>query len=55
MEETYPKIKCAFCNTPVPIESAKTNEHGQPIHENCYVQLLRMNRDPIANSAPDSN
>jgi hypothetical protein len=55
VEATYPEMKCAFCNSPVLIETAKTNERGQLIHEDCYVQSLRMNRDPSANAAPSSN
>jgi hypothetical protein len=55
VEATYPEMKCAFCNAPVLIETAKTNERGQLIHEDCYVQSLRMKRDPSANAAPSSN
>jgi hypothetical protein len=55
VEATYPEMKCAFCNAPVLIETAKTNERGQLIHEDCYVQSVRMNRDPSANAAPSSN
>jgi len=55
VEATYREIKCAFCNTPVLIETAKTNELGQLIHEDCYLQLLQMNGDPSTNSASDSN
>ena len=52
MESTYPEMKCAFCDMPVLIETAKTNERGQLIHEDCYVQSLQTNRDPSANSVP---
>jgi hypothetical protein len=52
VESTYPETRCTFCDLPVLIETAKTNERGQVIHEDCYVQSLQMNRDPSANAAP---
>ena len=55
MESTYPEMKCVFCDMPVLIETAKTNERGQLIHEDCYMQSLQMNRDPSANAWSDSN
>lgn len=55
MESTYAEMRCVFCDMPVSIETAKTNERGQLIHEDCYVQSLQMNRDPSANAWSDSN
>ena len=55
MESTSPEMRCAFCDMPVPIESAKTNELGQLVHEDCYVESLQLNRDPSANAGSDSN
>jgi hypothetical protein len=52
VESTYPGMKCTFCDMPVLIETAKTNERGQLIHEDCYVRSLQVNRDPRANAAP---
>ena len=28
---------CSFCDRPVNLEVAKTDENGQAIHEECYV------------------
>ncbi len=28
---------CSFCSRPVKIESAKTDENGKAVHEDCYV------------------
>ena len=28
---------CPICNAPVPLETAKTDEEGTAIHEECYV------------------
>lgn len=31
---------CAICNLPVPLNSAKTDEDGSAIHEDCYLVKL---------------
>ena len=28
---------CSLCNLPVPLNSAKTDEDGNAVHEDCYV------------------
>ena len=38
-----PLPTCAVCNTPVQIESAKTDESGAAIHELCYVLRVQSN------------
>jgi hypothetical protein len=30
-------INCCFCNKPVDLKTAKTNEAGKAVHEECYV------------------
>jgi hypothetical protein len=35
-------LLCPVCNKPVSLESAKTDEHGRAIHEDCYVLALRL-------------
>ena len=37
-------LKCAICNKPVAIETAKTDDDGQAVHEECYLQRIRMKR-----------
>jgi len=32
--------RCAICQQPVRLETAKTDEIGQPVHEDCYLQRL---------------
>lgn len=32
---------CPVCNERVELETSKTDEHGQAIHEECYVRKLR--------------
>ena len=55
MESTSPEMRCALCDMPVSIETAKTNERGKLVHEDCYVESLQMNRDPNANAAPSGS
>jgi hypothetical protein len=31
---------CSICNEPVEINTAKTDEYGKAIHEECYVLIL---------------
>lgn len=33
---------CPICNRPVDLESAKADENGHAIHEECYLLRLRM-------------
>lgn len=32
---------CSLCNEPVEIETAKANENGDAVHEDCYVVRIR--------------
>jgi hypothetical protein len=33
---------CSICNEPVEVETAKTDENGKAVHEDCYVRVLRL-------------
>jgi hypothetical protein len=35
---------CSICNRRVPLENAKTDEHGLAVHEECYVLKLCLKR-----------
>lgn len=37
---------CAICGKPVPLETAKGDEGGRSVHEQCYV--LKLTRDRVA-------
>jgi hypothetical protein len=38
---------CVVCGKPVQLESSKTDEHGQAIHELCYItRLVAVPNDP---------
>jgi hypothetical protein len=35
---------CAICAQPVSLEVSKTDEHGQAVHENCYVWTVELKK-----------
>ncbi len=39
-----PLFLCCLCGDPVDLRTAKTDEYGKAIHEDCYVLRMRMNR-----------
>lgn len=42
---------CPICQRPVELESAKTDENGKAIHEDCYVS--EVSRTATSTSLPD--
>jgi|HubBroStandDraft_6_1064221.scaffolds.fasta_scaffold04708_6 hypothetical protein len=38
--------RCIICKQSVNLEQSKTDEHGRPVHENCYVSLLSSQNRP---------
>jgi hypothetical protein len=34
--------KCSICNKPIELETAKTDENGKAVHEECYVRVMRL-------------
>src|SRR5215469_5262052 len=41
----FDQLTCAICREPVNLETAKTNEDGDGVHEDCYVQNM-IRTDP---------
>ena len=39
------EINCSICQKPVTLETAKTDEVGQAVHEECYLLKLGIRRD----------
>jgi len=37
-------LHCPICDLPVPLETAKTDEWGRAIHEDCYVLKMDLLR-----------
>jgi hypothetical protein len=31
-------ILCSICAAPIPLETSRTDEHGESVHEECYVR-----------------
>jgi hypothetical protein len=31
------KVTCSICGKPLPLEECKTDDHGNPVHEECYA------------------
>ena len=42
---------CCICNNPVSLESSKTDEDGQPVHEDCYVLQLCLKAELVHDGA----
>jgi hypothetical protein len=40
-------FRCCYCNQPLQLERAKTDEVGQAVHEECYV-LKHAKREPAS-------
>jgi hypothetical protein len=38
--------RCIICKQSVKLEQSKTDEHGRPVHESCYVWLLASQKQP---------
>ena len=44
-----PPIICSICRKSVELETSKTDERGEAIHEECYVQVVTR-RPPSSES-----
>jgi hypothetical protein len=50
MEPPESKINCSICNKPVSLETAKTDEFGRAVHQECY--LFKVGINPSRDSVP---
>jgi hypothetical protein len=39
-----PLIKCAICGKPISLEQSKVSEDGKPVHEQCYLAKVRLEK-----------
>ena len=37
-------VRCSICEKPVSLESAKADEYGRTIHEECYTLKMKLKR-----------
>jgi hypothetical protein len=52
-----PKAKfstCSICNESVELETAKVDERGQPVHEECYARKL-ASKKPVRKISTPAN
>jgi hypothetical protein len=35
-------VRCSICEQPVSLESAKADEYGRTIHEECYALKMKL-------------
>jgi hypothetical protein len=35
-------VRCSICDKPVSLESAKADEYGRTIHEECYALKMKL-------------
>ena len=45
MQSQKPEINCSICHKPVALETAKTDEVGEAVHEECYILNAGVKRD----------
>ena len=46
-------VPCQLCEKPVPLESARINELGKPVHEECYLQAIRIAKPNNSGEGPN--
>jgi hypothetical protein len=50
----HPKISthlCWICGNAVSLEECKIDEHGMPVHEECYIVLILWGGEEVAQKA----
>lgn len=45
------KPACSICGEPVNLQTAKCDENGNALHEECYVQKILDQKPPAARAA----
>lgn len=45
-------VLCQICKKPVPLETARINESGKAVHEQCYLNALKGRVSPITSDRP---
>ena len=47
-------VTCVICNRLVPLETARIDEHGLPVHEECYAFRIRQELAPMKEIRDDA-
>jgi hypothetical protein len=45
-------VRCQICHKPVMLETARTDEHGNAVHEECYVRAVETRK--VSDDSSDS-
>jgi hypothetical protein len=45
MDDRQILLLCSLCDKPVELETTKTDDDGQAVHEDCYARMI-ANRQP---------
>ena len=45
LQSQKPEMNCSICHKPVALETAKTDEVGEAVHEECYILNAGIKRD----------
>jgi hypothetical protein len=45
-------VLCHLCQQPVMLESARINELGKAVHEDCYVRALQIGKSTSSQNSP---
>lgn len=48
-------VSCQLCQQPVMLETARINEHGKAVHEECYVNALKNAKPPAPENSGEPN
>ena len=47
-------VVCQLCGKPISLESARINEFGKPVHQECYVTAIRQAKVEGSKANPGS-
>ena len=48
-------VTCQLCQQPVMLETARINEHGKAVHEECYFNALKSAKPPAPQNSGEPN
>ena len=46
-----PEIFCFICNQPINLETAKVNDQGKVVHEECYAGMITDHASGLTSAA----
>jgi hypothetical protein len=48
LEVKFDELRCSICGQALSLETAKADEYGRPIHEDCYASKIKLKSDSDA-------